>query len=232
MENSEQRLFDNNADKNRKNVGSGHIFLASASEIDHKDVPGEDEEKGSLVENNLTDLSPIDQPIVQSNTIEELKLKLEKKDPLIKPRSKSPASPVSPTQLPEEAREEMIPERRSPPLLTDDGLIAPRKPINPVREDPGRQSLHRELLFNQKIGKNVLNQKSELQRALEKHKDNVAKKQLESYVAEKTPELEKVIADRARRLESPAKKDNEDDKVINKEFLQARMKLKSTSESK
>ncbi|XP_019764051.2 protein FAM107B isoform X3 [Dendroctonus ponderosae] len=150
----------------------------------------------------------------------------------VKPRSKSPASPVSPTQLPEEAREEMIPERRSPPLLTDDGLIAPRKPINPVREDPGRQSLHRELLFNQKIGKNVLNQKSELQRALEKHKDNVAKKQLESYVAEKTPELEKVIADRARRLESPAKKDNEDDKVINKEFLQARMKLKSTSESK
>ncbi|ENN74944.1 hypothetical protein YQE_08521, partial [Dendroctonus ponderosae] len=124
---------------------------ASASEIDHKDVPGEDEEKGSLVENNLTDLSPIDQPIVQSNTIEELKLKLEKKDPLIKPRSKSPASPVSPTQLPEEAREEMIPERRSPPLLTDDGLIAPRKPINPVREDPGRQSLHRELLFNQKM---------------------------------------------------------------------------------
>ncbi|ERL92082.1 hypothetical protein D910_09404 [Dendroctonus ponderosae] len=125
---------------------------ASASEIDDKDVPDEDEEKGSLVENNLTDLSPIDQPIVQSNTIEELKLKLEKKDPLIKPRSKSPASPVSPTQLPEEAREEMIPERRSPPLLTDDGLIAPRKPINPVREDPGRQSLHRELLFNQKIG--------------------------------------------------------------------------------
>lgn len=56
-------------------------------------------------------------------------------------------------------------------------------------------------------GKNVLNQKSELQRALEKHKDNVAKKQLESYVADKTPELEKVIADRARRLESPAKKD-------------------------
>lgn len=69
----------------------------------------------------------------------------------VKPRPRSPASPVSATQLPEEASEEMIPERRSPPLLTDDGLIAPRKPINPVREDPGRQSLHRELLFNQKM---------------------------------------------------------------------------------
>lgn len=96
-----------------------------------------------------------------------------------------------------------------------------------------------------------MNQKSELQRALEKHKDNLAKKQLDSYIAEKTPELEKVIADRARRLENPPKKEvktvkkkqsiallltfflqNEEDKVINKEFLQARLKLKSTSDSK
>lgn len=50
-------------------------------------------------------------------------------------------------------------------------------------------------------GKNVLNQKSELQRALEKQKDNLAKKELEHHIASKTPELEKVIADRARRLQ-------------------------------
>lgn len=50
-------------------------------------------------------------------------------------------------------------------------------------------------------GKNVLNQKSELQRALEKQKDNLAKRELENHVAAKTPELEKVIADRARRLQ-------------------------------
>lgn len=50
-------------------------------------------------------------------------------------------------------------------------------------------------------GKSVLNQKSELQKALEKHKDNIAKKELEHNVASKTPELEKVIADRAKRLQ-------------------------------
>lgn len=47
----------------------------------------------------------------------------------------------------------------------------------------------------------MLNQKSELQRALEKHKDNLAKKELENHIASKTPELEKVIADRAKRLQ-------------------------------
>lgn len=47
----------------------------------------------------------------------------------------------------------------------------------------------------------MLNQKSELQRALERQKDNIARRELENHVAQKTPELEKVIADRARRLQ-------------------------------
>lgn len=37
------------------------------------------------------------------------------------------------------------------PILTDDGLIMPRKPANPVKENPERQNLHKELLFNQKM---------------------------------------------------------------------------------
>ncbi|CAH1966537.1 unnamed protein product [Acanthoscelides obtectus] len=118
-----------------------------------------------------------------------------------------------------------------PPHLTEDGLILPRKPANPVKENTDRQNLHRELLFNQKVGKNVLNQKTELQKALEKQKDNLAKKELESYIASKTPELEKVIADRAKRLQSSPDKD-EDDKVINKELLEVRMKLKTRNDVK
>ncbi|VEN56135.1 unnamed protein product [Callosobruchus maculatus] len=81
------------------------------------------------------------------------------------------------------------------------------------------------------VGKNVLNQKTELQKALEKQKDNLAKKELESYIASKTPELEKVIADRAKRLQSSTDKD-EDDKVINKELLEVRMKLKPRNDVK
>nr|CAI5846942.1 unnamed protein product [Callosobruchus analis] len=118
-----------------------------------------------------------------------------------------------------------------PPHLTEDGLILPRKPANPIKENTERQNLHRELLFNQKVGKNVLNQKTELQKALEKQKDNLAKKELESYIASKTPELEKVIADRAKRLQSSTDKD-EDDKVINKELLEVRMKLKTRNDVK
>lgn len=50
-------------------------------------------------------------------------------------------------------------------------------------------------------GKNILNQKSELQKALEKHKDSQAKKEIEQQRLEDKTPLEKVIEERARRLE-------------------------------
>lgn len=37
------------------------------------------------------------------------------------------------------------------PLISEEGLILPRKPLNPCLENPDRQNLHRELLFNQKM---------------------------------------------------------------------------------
>lgn len=55
-----------------------------------------------------------------------------------------------------------------------------------------------------------MNQKTELQRALEKQKEHLAKKQIEDN--SRIPELEKVIADRAKRLQSP----NEDKVLIYK----------------
>jgi hypothetical protein len=51
-------------------------------------------------------------------------------------------------------------------------------------------------------GKNVLNQKSELQRALEKHKEHQVKKELEQQKQESKSALERVIEERARRLET------------------------------
>lgn len=51
-------------------------------------------------------------------------------------------------------------------------------------------------------GKNVLNQKSELQRALEKHKEHQVKKELEHQKQESKSALERVIEERARRLET------------------------------
>lgn len=81
-------------------------------------------------------------------------------------------------------------------------------------------------------GKNVLNQKSELQRALEKHKDNLAKKELEKELTQSVPELEKVIADRAKRLQEPQTQDDDDNKGLNKQFLEARAKLRTRTDSK
>lgn len=43
------------------------------------------------------------------------------------------------------------PHTNAPPLLSEEGLIIPRKPPNPVRENVERQNLHKELRFNQKM---------------------------------------------------------------------------------
>lgn len=60
----------------------------------------------------------------------------------------------------------------------------------------------RELFYIFFRGKNVLNQKSELQRALEKHKDHQVKKEIENEKSQNKTLLERVIEERARRLEN------------------------------
>ncbi|KAL3194281.1 hypothetical protein MRX96_016410 [Rhipicephalus microplus] len=75
--------------------------------------------------------------------------------------------------------------------VNDEGLIVPRKLPNPCAESAERKSLHRELLFNQKMGKSVLGQKSELQRAMEKMKDEQRRKELEEERVKGRTALEK-----------------------------------------
>jgi len=57
--------------------------------------------------------------------------------------------------------------------------VIPKKLVNPCLESRDKKDLHRELMFNQKTGKNVLNQKSELTKVLEKRLDNKKKKEIE-----------------------------------------------------
>lgn len=135
----------------------------------------------------------------------------------------------------------MPPINSNPNAMTDaQGLILPKKLVNPVLESMDRQNLHRELMFNQKIGKSVLNQKSELQRALEKQKErqvltaqNLAK-QTEQSIAN---ELGRVIMQRAQRLEQQkaAGANGGPDATsasINPEYLNARAKLRATVDTK
>ncbi|XP_039295754.1 protein FAM107B isoform X2 [Nilaparvata lugens] len=122
-----------------------------------------------------------------------------------------------------------------PPPPGGEALIVPRKIHNPCIESTDRQNLHRELLFNQRIGKNVLNQKSELQKALEKHKDNQARKEVEMQKQEEKTPLERVIEERARRLESYEKGSLENESKSSSEkpeFLQVHARLRARMDSK
>ncbi|CAG4941949.1 unnamed protein product [Parnassius apollo] len=117
---------------------------------------------------------------------------------------------------------EMVQEGEGEP--GGNSLIAPRRLPNPCLESPQRVDLHRELLFNQRIGKNVLNQKSELEKALSKHKE----KQLMNQVKEhrETPELERAIAERARRLEQAEQSAEETDPATNPTLQEIRARLR------
>lgn len=124
----------------------------------------------------------------------------------------------------------------APPLPSHspEGLIVPRKPQNPCVESSDHKNLHKELLFNQKIGKNVLNQKSELQRALEKHKEHQFKRELEQQKQESKSALERVIEERARRLETLEKSEEDNDKCRpgEPEFMKIHAKLRARMDSK
>ncbi|XP_058127927.1 protein FAM107B [Anopheles ziemanni] len=137
----------------------------------------------------------------------------------------------------------MPPINSNPNAMTDaQGLILPKKLVNPVLESMDRQNLHRELMFNQKIGKSVLNQKSELQRALEKQKErqvltaqNLAKQTEQSIASE----LGRVIMQRAQRLEQQKAAGgganggpDATSASINPEYLNARAKLRATVDTK
>ncbi|XP_023935013.1 protein FAM107B [Bicyclus anynana] len=110
-----------------------------------------------------------------------------------------------------------------------DGLIAPRRLPNPCMENPLRMDLHRELMFNQKVGKNVLNQKSELQKALSKHKEKQLMNQIKEH--RETPELERAIAERARRLEQAEQHTEEIESGTNPTLQEVRARLRHAAPS-
>ncbi|XP_037960734.1 protein FAM107B [Teleopsis dalmanni] len=129
----------------------------------------------------------------------------------------------------------------SPPpgVQTDaDGLILPKKLINPCLESSDRKQLHRELKFNNKVGKSVLNQKTELQRAYEKQKErqqqhNQTREDQSPTVGLKS-ELNRVIMERAQKhachdnhSNSSVDIDEDEKQYVNPEYLNVRAKLRT-----
>ncbi|XP_067004253.2 uncharacterized protein [Anabrus simplex] len=124
----------------------------------------------------------------------------------------------------------------APPLppLSAEGLILPRKPPNPCLESVGHKNLHRELLFNQKVGKNVLNQKSELQKAFGKHREQQVRKELEQQRANAKSDLARMVEERARRMDLLDKGEEEPEKCSENEpeFLKVHAKMRARMDSK
>ncbi|XP_076333995.1 protein FAM107B-like isoform X2 [Tachypleus tridentatus] len=108
-----------------------------------------------------------------------------------------------------------------------DGLILPRKLCNPCLESSERKMLHRELLFNQKIGKNVLNQKTELQKVLEKFKDEQKKKNTEVEKQNNRTALEKKLEQQANKIKEYEDLNEEKPKKDESEFLKVHAKVRA-----
>ncbi|KAK7866879.1 hypothetical protein R5R35_006042 [Gryllus longicercus] len=122
-----------------------------------------------------------------------------------------------------------------PPPFSPEGLILPRKLHNPCLESNDHKNLHRELLFNQKVGKNVLNQKSELQKAFGKHKEQQVRKELEQQRQNSKSDFERMVEERARRMDLLEKERSEDSDKCSQgesEFLKVHAKMRARMDSK
>lgn len=94
--------------------------------------------------------------------------------------------------------------------MDENGLIMPKKLVNPCLESTEKKSLHRELLYNQKRGVSVLNQKTELQKAMEKHNDKKVLKEIQKEKEAALTPFQKALDERAQRIEQMEKAETKD----------------------
>ncbi|KAK2724733.1 uncharacterized protein LOC136032806 isoform X2 [Artemia franciscana] len=119
-------------------------------------------------------------------------------------------------------------ENTKRPQFDENGLILPRRAMLPNFDT--RRDLHRELMFNCKTGKSLLSEKSELSRALEKHKVNQTRKMVEEEKISSRSEIERALEERAKKLEELEKSNErncEATTVCNPEFVRLHAKMKN-----
>jgi len=87
--------------------------------------------------------------------------------------------------------------------VDEDGLILPKKLINPCLESKEIKDLHRELKINQRIGKDVLHQKCELTKVLEKRaraKEQKEKEAQEGKQLQRKTSFERKLQEQALKI--------------------------------
>ncbi|XP_076164232.1 uncharacterized protein LOC143145083 [Ptiloglossa arizonensis] len=122
------------------------------------------------------------------------------------------------------------------PHMGPDGLIVPRKPYNPYLSSSNHKDLRRELLFNQKVGRNVLNQKTELQRALEKQREAASRREAEKIREEHCKDdprtaLQRAIEQRAKHIETALEQSQTTTEPSSNLLVTARAKLRPRTDS-
>jgi len=115
------------------------------------------------------------------------------------------------------------------PPISADGLILPRKLTNPCQESADRRQLHRELTFNQKTGRSVLAQKSELQRAMERHREQQERRQLDLQQLASRTSFELTMQERLLRAQPKTLEDGDAkiEAASTPEFLKVHAKVRA-----
>ncbi|XP_037078359.1 protein FAM107B-like isoform X2 [Pollicipes pollicipes] len=108
-----------------------------------------------------------------------------------------------------------------------DGLILPRKLANPCRDSADRRQLHRELLFNQRTGKNVLGQKSELQRAMERHREQQQRREALLQTQNNKSSFERALDERLLSVEPKMAEEAQPKLDGTPEFLKVHAKVRA-----
>ncbi|XP_070193569.1 uncharacterized protein [Littorina saxatilis] len=123
----------------------------------------------------------------------------------------APGSPISPTGAPT-----IIGVRNGSVSSPEDegDQVQPRKLVNPCLASRERQALHKELLMNYKLGKDVL-QKPELNKVLAKRKETQKRKEWEDSKTNKRTSLELKLEERANKM-----KEKEDMQTISEDSKQ------------
>lgn len=103
------------------------------------------------------------------------------------------------------------------------GLIKAKPLVNPVLESRERQAMHKELLINHKMGKDLL-QKTELNKALRDRRDAQKKKEWEDHrLQQDKSSLEYKLMERANKLKEVEQKKEDDNQAP--EFIKVMRKI-------
>ncbi|XP_014677691.1 PREDICTED: protein FAM107B-like [Priapulus caudatus] len=113
--------------------------------------------------------------------------------------------------------DDSLPPYRAGDPATDCHLIAPKKLSNPCSESSERQRLHKEMMLNQKLGINVLNQKTELKKELDRRQEQACKKKEKEEMMTKRSSFEMQLEKRANQLQLDENKDKMERQKIEEE---------------